>query len=78
MSRANRIRWRCRRGMLELDLILLQFFDTHYAQLPAAEQQTFEALLQLQDDALLTMISGEEVGEPRFANLLGRLRQCCA
>lgn len=77
MSEHDRVRWRCRRGMLELDLILLRFVDEHYAKLPLAEQQIFEDLLQLQDDELLAMISaGGEIREQRFVSLVERLRQC--
>lgn len=77
MSEADRVRWRCRRGMLELDLILSRFFDDCYAALPPVERQTFEALLQLQDDELLEMISGGgEIRESKFTSLIERLRQC--
>ena len=77
MSEADRIRWRCRRGMLELDLILQHFLDEQYPQLPPVEQQAFEALLQLQDEDLLEMISsGAEICERRFKGLIERLRQC--
>lgn len=77
MSEADRLRWRCRRGMLELDLILLRFLEADYPGLPAAEQKAFEALLEWQDDALLAAISaGGTPVEPRFARLIRRLREC--
>ena len=37
----NRLRWRSRRGMLELDLLLLPFFDDVFLELSDAEQQAF-------------------------------------
>jgi antitoxin CptB len=77
MSESDRVRWRCRRGMLELDLILLRFVDEQYPQLSLTEQQAFEALLQLQDDELLEMISGGGTSRAeKFASLIERLRQC--
>jgi len=76
MSETDRLRWRCRRGMLELDLILLRFLDERYPQLPSSEQQAFESLLQMQDDALLEMISGTGPVEAPFEELIGRLRRC--
>ncbi|MFN3236855.1 MAG: succinate dehydrogenase assembly factor 2 [Pseudomonadales bacterium] len=45
----NRLRWRSRRGMLELDLLLLPFFDEVYTDLEASQQLTFQRLLE-QDD----------------------------
>lgn len=45
----NRLRWRSRRGMLELDLLLLPFFDEVYRDLDDEQQQIFQSLLE-QDD----------------------------
>ena len=45
----NRLRWRSRRGMLELDLLLLPYFDEVFAELCADEQSAFIKLLE-QDD----------------------------
>ena len=51
-SRLSRLRWRCRRGMLELDLVLERFLGENYAQLTAQQRQEFEALLELEDHEL--------------------------
>jgi len=77
MTEKDRLRWRCRRGMLELDLILLRFLEEQYPELSPAEQRTFETLLQLQDDALLRLVSGDGIppGDER-AGVVERLRQC--
>ena len=48
----SRVRWQCRRGMLELDVILQRFYDARYHQLSESLQQSFSVLLQ-QDDPLL-------------------------
>lgn len=48
-----RLKWRCRRGMLELDLLLQPFVDKAYDQLSEAEKTKFHALLELQDQELL-------------------------
>lgn len=45
----NRLRWRSRRGMLELDLLLVPFFDEVFHDLEDDEQQIFIRLLE-QDD----------------------------
>lgn len=56
----NRLRWRCRRGMLELDLVLERFLGENYAQLTARQQQEFETLLELEDHELWQRVRGEE------------------
>ncbi|WP_028885906.1 succinate dehydrogenase assembly factor 2 [Teredinibacter turnerae] len=48
----NRLRWASRRGMLELDLVLLPFLENHFHSLTAEEQQLFETLLECEDQDL--------------------------
>jgi len=50
----NRLRWACRRGMLELDLILLPFLENRFGQLSAEQQQLFETLLRCEDQDLFS------------------------
>ncbi len=57
-KRLERLRWRSRRGLLELDIVLGRFIDTHYLQLNEPEQQTFEELLDMPDTTLWDMIVG--------------------
>ena len=52
----RRMRWRCRRGMLELDIILLRFLNNHYTRLSAEELTQFDRLLSLADNDLWDMI----------------------
>lgn len=47
-----RLRWQCRRGMLELDLILESFLNKNYVNLSACEQGLFEQLLDYSDQEL--------------------------
>jgi antitoxin CptB len=54
----QRVRWRCRRGLLELDIIFVRFIEAHYLQLSVEERQTFEELLDLPDNPLWDMVSG--------------------
>jgi antitoxin CptB len=56
MKELERARWRCRRGLLELDIILLRFMDKYYAQLSETELQQFEELLSLPDNELWDLI----------------------
>ena len=60
MSTLNLLRWRARRGMLELDILLLNFLDTRYVSLPIGLQTAFEALLELEDSALWDMIQARQ------------------
>jgi antitoxin CptB len=57
MKEFERARWRCRRGLLELDIILQRFMDRHYAELDEQELAQFERLLDLPDNDLWDLIA---------------------
>jgi len=59
-----RLRWACRRGMLELDRILISFLDNDYVTLPEAEQKKFVTLLELPDPTLFQALFGEVELDP--------------
>ena len=54
----DRIRWRCRRGLLELDLILARFLEGGLERLTPAQQETFSGLLGRADTDLWDLVSG--------------------
>jgi antitoxin CptB len=58
MSELDRMRWRCRRGLLELDLVLTRFLDTGLAALSSEEREAFKALLDLSDNDLWDLVAG--------------------
>jgi antitoxin CptB len=58
VKNVERVRWRSRRGLLELDILLGRFIDAHYAQLDENEKQIFEELLDMPDNPLWDMIAG--------------------
>ena len=57
-SLRNKLQWQCRRGMLELDVILIPFLERHFDQLQQAEQNAFCELLRREDPDLYTWIMG--------------------
>ena len=54
----GKLRWRCRRGMKELDLLTLGYLERYYPAATVEEQQAFAALLELQDPQLMGYILG--------------------
>lgn len=52
------LRWRCRRGKKELDLLLERFLDRHFAALNSAQRVALERLLVLEDEDLLDLVLG--------------------
>jgi antitoxin CptB len=71
----QRMRWRSRRGLLELDIVLGRFIEAHYAQLNEREQLAFEALLDMPDNPLWDMIAGrQEAAQSEQQALLEKIR----
>jgi len=52
----SRLKWRCRRGLLELDLVLQAFLQEEYEALSEQERQHLDQLLDLPDDTLLAYL----------------------
>ena len=57
----TRLRWQCRRGMLELDLMLETFVEKRYADLSMKTKKAFHQLLNCQDQILLDYLMGQDV-----------------
>ena len=52
----SKLRWRCRRGLLENDLFIERFFERHAATLTRGQAQGLEALMALADNDLLDLL----------------------
>ena len=57
----KRLRWHCRRGMRELDLLLTRYLDREWAQASEAQRGIFLRLLDCQDDRLWRWFLGHEI-----------------
>ncbi len=55
----RRIRWRCRRGMRELDQLMLRWLDQRWAAASEAQRGVFLRLLDCEDDRLWRWFLGE-------------------
>ncbi|MBT8422148.1 MAG: succinate dehydrogenase assembly factor 2 [Gammaproteobacteria bacterium] len=52
------LRWRCRRGMRELDMLLLKYVDKVYPTSDAETQAAFRRLLTTPDPEILALLTG--------------------
>ena len=75
MKNLERVRWRCRRGLLELDIVLGRFVGQHYAGLNEAQRAAFDALLDMPDTVLWDVIAGrQEATQSEQQALLEKIR----
>ncbi len=71
----EQLRWACRRGMLELDLLLGRFLDGHYLALTLAEQQLFKELLGCMDQDLFAwLLESRQPSDCKFLPLLKKIQ----
>lgn len=75
MNDLSRLRWRCRRGIREMDLLLQEFLDASYPGLSPTERLAFEQMLDEADLDLLAWISGRADPPPDYGALIGQLRR---
>ena len=72
----GKLRWRCRRGMKELDLLTLGYLEQHYPTASAEEQQAFAELLEAQDPLLMSYMVGRETpADATMARVVGVMRK---
>lgn len=73
----QRIRWHSRRGMLELDLILVPFAEKHFLALPREDQDRYVKLLESEDQDLLAwLLEHGQPADPDIANIIQVIRKC--
>lgn len=68
-----RLRWACRRGMLELDVLFLPFVNEAYDELSTENKAIFERLLECQDPELFAWFMGHEKCEDTELNSMVQL-----
>jgi antitoxin CptB len=66
----QRIQWACRRGMLELDLILMDFLTSCYPSLDLENQKIFEQLLSSTDAELADWLLTEKSPDEKFQKII--------
>ncbi|WP_027966639.1 succinate dehydrogenase assembly factor 2 [Halomonas halocynthiae] len=59
-AQRKRLYWHCRRGMWELDLLLVPFLEQRYAQLDEKDQALFRALIDEEDQDLFVWLMRRE------------------
>lgn len=63
----SKLKWRCRRGLLENDLFIARFFERHESRLTVGQAQAMETLMDLSDPDLLDLLLKRKEPEPALA-----------
>ena len=75
-AESRRLAWRCRRGMLELDIVLQRFVAQHFADLSVAELGAFDEMLELPDNDFWGLLSSENISNTATMAVVKKLKPC--
>lgn len=74
-ARIRKLRWMCRRGMKELDVLLESFIAQNESRLNAGEWPEMEHLLALEDDVLWDRLRDNDLSpNPEYRGLIEAIR----
>jgi len=71
----NRLRWQCRRGLLELDVVLERFLEKYGDRLQGERLSSFNTLLSFSDNDLWDLVRARtECRDARLAEVVQWMR----
>ena len=69
----NKLRWKSRKGIRELDILLQNYLDTHYSSLDSLDKKLFEEILEIDTYDLLNAISGKSSYNEKYESIITEL-----
>ena len=69
----NKLRWKSRKGIRELDILLQSYLDTHYSNLDSLDKKLFEEILEIDTYDLLNAISGKSSYNEKYESIITQL-----
>ena len=69
----NKLRWKSRKGIRELDILLQNYLDTHYSNLDSLNKKLFEEILEIDTYDLLNAISGKSSYNEKYESIITQL-----
>ncbi|MBB1601206.1 MULTISPECIES: succinate dehydrogenase assembly factor 2 [unclassified Variovorax] len=64
----SKLKWRCRRGLLENDLFIARFFERHESGMTERQAQAMETLMDLSDHDLMDLFMRRTEPDPAWAD----------
>ena len=69
----NKLRWKSRKGIRELDILLQNYLETHYSSLDSLDKKLFEEILEIDTYDLLNAISGKSSYNEKYKSIITEL-----
>lgn len=74
MPESRKLAWQCRRGNLELDLMLQHYLLHEFAPAGEADQKLFRKLLTLEDNQLFAILMGDTIAAEFPTSFIDKIR----
>ena len=71
----NKLRWKARKGIRELDILLQKYLETSYENLNTKDKILFEEILEIETYDLLNAISGKSSYNKKYENIIAQLSE---
>jgi antitoxin CptB len=76
VNELSKLRWMCRRGMKELDVLLLNYLERHYLAAEPVARLAFARVLEMQDPDIYSLLLGKSHTPDReILDVIATLRQ---
>ena len=74
MSDLDRLKWQCRRGSLELDLLMTRYLNNYYSNASDVHKRAFEQLVEYPDTQLYALFMGRITAvDPYIADVVEQI-----
>tara|TARA_B100000902_G_scaffold334776_1_gene334103 strand:- start:241 stop:492 length:252 start_codon:yes stop_codon:yes gene_type:complete len=69
----QKLRWKSRKGIRELDILLQSFLDNEFTKLNNSDKKIFEELIEIETYDLLNAITGKSSYDVRYESIIKKL-----
>ena len=66
----SQVKWKCRKGLRELDILLSKYFEEKYPYLTDEEKLVFLEFIELDTYAILDMLTNKATDDVKYKNIL--------
>jgi|TARA_B100001996_G_scaffold158320_1_gene120694 antitoxin CptB len=70
----SKLKWRCRKGVRELDILLSKYIETSYSVLPTKEKDIFLEFIEKDTYEILDILTNKKNSNEKFTNIVEALK----
>ena len=70
----SKLKWRCRKGVRELDMLLSKYIETSYSVLPTKEKDIFLEFIEKDTYEILDILMNKKSSNEKFTNIVEALK----